>query len=197
MEHASNLLSHIGKITDGQNRVLEILGLKRTIDWRIALQSTMQQFVPTDYTFSRRNRKVRTAYLPTLEKKSFEVFVAIDTSGSVDSKLISAYLTEIAGIAQTYPNINLTLLDCDCRVHSVQKLAPSQLKNVTLKGNGGTSHKALFDYISLNRLKPKVLICFTDACSDINQCVQPPYKVIWVVPNKTKLPFGHIITMEM
>lgn len=184
----------MGKNSSAQERIIELLGRKKSIDWRLALRAIVQQVIPTQYSFSRRNRKVRSAYMPTLEKGLFEIFVAIDTSGSVSDEQLSAFINEIAGIGQTYPSVSLNVIDCDSAVHSVQKVTPSGIKALSFKGNGGTSHVALFEYIENKKLNPKVLVCFTDGQSDIERCHRPKYPVVWILPKSAQKPhFGHIV----
>lgn len=148
---------------------------KSQLNWKSLLQKYVLALLPHNHTWMRRNKKSMAleSYLPSVEKsEKIEVFVGIDTSGSIDQGDLTAFIGEIVGMAQAYKEkLTIRVMCHDSEVHTNDEVKNGKIediKKITIKGGGGTSHKPLFRKIKKEYPKAKVLICFTDGYSDIN-----------------------------
>jgi len=122
------------------------------------------------------------------------IVVAIDTSGSIDDKMIKEFLTEVAGMIQAYKIETLYVLSIDAALQTTNKFKnPRDLRTlkVDIKGGGGTDFRPAFDFIEdVLRKQFTVLIYITDAMGTFPDTPQYQNKVIWCVKGDGKVPFG-------
>ncbi|CAA6821078.1 MAG: Unknown protein [uncultured Sulfurovum sp.] len=119
--------------------------------------------------------------------------VVLDVSGSVDDKLLTALMSEVQAIQRKYAIKNVTLVQVDAEIKTVDKFGVHD-KFIIRQGNGGTvmepGFKALLQQSSRNI--PNIIICATDG--DIEERfeqIKLPSKVqvIWLVAQEGKLLF--------
>jgi len=175
------------------------------ISWTRRLRSSVEQsIVKEDFSFRVNSRKAHIAILPLLDPKPvYNVYVALDTSGSMSDRDISEALGELKGLRDTYP-MTLTVIQCDYAISDVKVYDDSQDINwekFSIAGRGGTTFVPPITYV--NELyengeiaPPSVFVYFTDGYGDFPE--QPEYPVIWVrAKNGYKdFPFGEIIDIE-
>ena len=159
-----------GKMGSGGDRNLEEL-MQPQIDWR----ETLREFVHTtcagnDYsTWKRPNRRYIGAgiYMPSgISEQVEELVVAIDTSGSIGGKELSAFLTEVKSVCDTvHPNkVRLLYWDTEvCRdeaydMHELDDL----VKSTKPAGGGGTCVECVPEYMQKHSIKPQACIVLTD-----------------------------------
>jgi predicted metal-dependent peptidase len=171
--------------------------LNPKVNWKTILRRYLVNSMPHDFTFSRPNRKIQDVILPGVVKESIDIVVHIDTSGSISSDDLSAFMGEIIGMALSHNNVNIILIQCDCAIQSVVKVnsrSAGMLRGIQIKGFGGTSHKPVFSYIKENVVGCKLLVSLTDGYSDIKECVKPSYPVLFIINRGVDtLPFGKVI----
>ena len=109
-------------------------------------------------------------------RKIREFVIAIDTSGSVSGELVQAFVQKTYNILRSTESfagkINLHIIQCDQEVREDVKITDQSrfdeyLKNMTLKGFGGTDFCPVFDHVERLRkahefTNLKGLIYFTD-----------------------------------
>jgi predicted metal-dependent peptidase len=163
-----------GKTLRGIERYITDLS-KAKIDWRVLLQRYIQKNIPSDFTWKMRSKSSFAigSYLPSLAKENVDVVVAIDTSGSIGQQELTDFLTEIISMAKAYKDrLNMTLLIHDCEIHGdyeVRNGHIEKIKQIKIKGGGGTSHNCVFEWIEEHKREAKVLISFTDGYSDLTK----------------------------
>lgn len=169
--------------------------LNPKLPWQTILRRFLQKFDKSNYSFKKPNKKyLPDFYLPTLIGKSLiDITIAVDTSGSVTDAQFKRFITEIASIIKTTKTKNITLLQFDTRIKSIDKIKSlSSLSKVDFVGRGGTDIEPVLEWANIN--KPKLLIVFTDG--DFSQgdttLVSP---VIWLIHNNPNFtyPFGKVI----
>jgi len=64
-----------------------------------------------------------------------------------------------------------------------------------IHGGGGTGFVPVFDWLAECRLRPDLLLCFTDAEGDFRQR-QPDFPVIWLVKGRAPVPWGERIQLN-
>lgn len=211
---ASVMAKQRGTVPSGMEEIIGKL-LEPRIPWRSRLNRFVRQEVFQDYTWSKPSRRSLSVgvYLPSSIKENIEMVVHTDTSGSVDQKLQTKFMSEVYSILSCFNVIKMTLIVCDAKIHQVIDLDANNRVDITsskfrLKGGGGTSHKPVVDWMNnpINRQKNfKVLLSLTDGFSDIEHVYKDLPKTchsMILLPecckeNKEKLaPYGEIVIMD-
>ena len=159
-----------GKLGSGGDRNLEEL-MQPQVDWREVLREFVQTTCAgSDYsTWKRPNRRYIGAgiYMPSgVSEKVDELVVAIDTSGSIGGKELSAFLTEVKSVCDTVHPDKVRLLYWDtkvCRDEAYEMHELDGLVNSTKPaGGGGTSVECVPEYMQKHDIKPQACIVLTD-----------------------------------
>ena len=186
-----------GKIPGGVTKTLEESHLHQ-VTWKTILRRFITENVKSDYSWSKPNRSFvdQGLYLPSLQGKKMKHLVfAIDSSGSMNDKLLQQVWGEIRAAAlQVKPKFT-TVIQCDTVVRRSIRYKTRLPKHLTVTGRGGTRFSPVFQ--ELKRSRPKLLIYFTDLhCRDYP--THPGYPVIWVVPQKhgKNPPFGKVLVIK-
>jgi len=192
-----------GKLPAGMERIIGDI-LKTEHDWRTLLYKYITNQLPVDYSWARPSKKSYSTgiYLPSVVKESLDLIIAIDTSGSIRNEELKDFMGEILGILGSFSNVNLTIIDCDCEINSVQKLQHATMDDITklrMKGGGGTSHIPVFKWVEENIPSARLLICFTDGYTTFPKSSN--VQTLWVVAGYNredvdKFPFGDVIELK-
>jgi len=162
-----------GNLPKGLERYID--ELKRSkINWKALLLRTLNSSMPNDYTWAKPHKKsiACNTFLPNILREKVEVVIAIDTSGSIGKKELTDFISEIVGLARAYHNIDMKIITHDCEIYDTLEVSNgsiNKIKQIQIKGGGGTSHKVVFDYVKEKHRQTKMLICLTDGESDINE----------------------------
>ena len=136
--------------------------------------------------------------------EQIDVAIAIDTSGSISEQDISAFLTEIQGIMDSYNEYRIQVWSFDTEVYNHREFTSENLEEISSyepAGGGGTDFMANWEYMKENNIEPKKFIMFTDGMpysswGDENYCdtvfiikgneqAQPPFGV-WAIYEQAK-----------
>jgi predicted metal-dependent peptidase len=123
------------------------------------------------------------------------VLAAIDTSGSVTSADFSLIGRELASLVDL---CEISLVCCDTKITSVGKLTARSLKHsLALQGRGGTDLRPPLEPQFLARIKPRLVVYFTDGHGPIPQ-TPPAIPVVWVLvgANPKVPPWGESIPIN-
>ena len=117
------------------------------------------------FTYSRPSRRASTTpgiVLPGQRRPLPRLSIVIDTSGSVDDKLLARALGEVDGAitAIGVPGSNVTVYSVDAAVHTVARVRRAQ--DLKLIGAGGTDLRIGLRAVEHERPRPDVIIVFTD-----------------------------------
>lgn len=193
VQQAAQMAKAQGKLPGSLARLIEELG-ECKVDWKEALHRFVSQSARNDYTFKRPNKRYISTgfYLPSLYSEELPpLVVAIDTSGSVDAKMLAAFGGELEGILQQYPT-ELTVIYCDAKVNHVDTFSRDTPVKLHPHGGGGTDFRPVFDYVEKQGLEPCCLIYLTDLMGTFPQ--EPaPYPVLWITDERTQAPWGETI----
>ncbi len=165
------------------------------LDWRSLLWRFMVR-TPVDFTDFDRRLIGRGIYLESLAGESVSVRIAVDTSGSIDSKELSQFLAEVREILRLYPHIDAQLFYADAALHGPYDLEEEWLAKPV--GGGGTSFVPFFERMheEVDFSENTVLIYLTDGHGTFpkNPPTQP---VLWVVTpgglDSRRFPFGTVV----
>lgn len=175
--------------------------LEPKIDWREALRDFVTSTVKgkDEFTWRRMNKRhmANDIYLPSVENETIgEVIVAIDTSGSIGSKELTEFASELASICEVCEPEKVRVLWWDTAVHGEQ-VFEGDYANIAglLKplGGGGTHVGCVSKYICDEKLQAECVIVFTDGYveSDIDWRVSSP--TLWMITQNKDLdiPLGN------
>ena len=161
-----------GNVPAGIERMIGKLD-ENKIDWRTLLQRYLMNSLPYDYSYQKPSkRSIATGeYMPDILKEKIDVVIAIDLSGSIGQEEYSEFISEILGLARAFSErIKMHFYSHDTKAYDggiIENGNLENIKNLKLKGGGGTSHQDIFNKITENIMDCKVVIFFTDGFSDL------------------------------
>ena len=184
-----------GSIPRGMQRELGAI-TQAQLDWRSYLWRYLVQ-TPTDFMGFDRRFIGRGLYLENLEGESVQVFVAVDTSGSIGDEQMRLFLSEVVGILRSYPHIDCQLYYVDAEAYGPYH-ADANAEIPKPVGGGGTSFVPFFEKVKENWDWQTAGVCvyLTDGYGTFPE-KPPPLSVLWVVtPGGLALehfPFGETV----
>ena len=170
-----------GKLPAHLQRLVEIYRTSQ-LNWR----EQLLQFVTSCFGGGRRwlppNRRYisQGLYLQSYRDQKLKAVIALDSSGST-TRYLSDFLAELNAIMTSFGNYELTVIQCDAEIHSVEKFTPDnplEPGKMQLQGGGGTDFRPVFEYIDTELPDIEILLFLTDGYGVIPER-QPPYPVIW------------------
>ena len=186
-----------GKLPAGIERELGSLD-RSQLDWRSYLWRYLVK-TPSDYSGYDRRFIGRGLYLETLQGESVKVYVAVDTSGSINNQRLKMFLSEVQGILSSYPHLKCELYYADAAIHGPYELdADGQIP--LPQGGGGTSFIPFFNRVAENwdGMATGVCVYLTDGYGSFPKN-PPQLPVLWVVTpkglNLNKFPFGEAVRL--
>jgi predicted metal-dependent peptidase len=186
-----------GNLPAGMERELGALDTAQ-LDWRSYLWRYLVK-TPTDYSGFDRRFIGRGLYLENLEGESVKVYVAVDTSGSIDNQQLRMFLSEVNGILNSYPHLECELYYADADVYGAYELnLDSEIPPP--QGGGGTSFVPFFDKVTANwdGMVTAVCVYLTDGYGNFPD-TPPELPVLWVVTpgglDLTQFPFGEAVRL--
>lgn len=173
------------------------------VDWRGLLRSWLHDRVMTDwrsFPFSRKHL-VRGLYLPSVGVDSpGHIVFAIDTSGSMTTKMLSDIVGELRAFRETFP-CKLTVIQADAAIQSVTEYEAMDgtevPKLLSIQGGGGTSFAPVFEWIAENSQDAQlpVLIYATDGYGSF-WSGRPNWPIIWLLTERVvKVPHGYAMQL--
>ena len=172
------------------------------IDWKSLLRQFIREVRGGSYRWLPPNRRFisRGLYLPGRRQKMFRGVVALDTSGSTVDDLPD-FVGEVECLMRSFGKFELTVIECDAAIGNVTVVSsntrPHDWRNHRFSGGGGTNFSPVFEYIEGKRIRPDVLLFFTDGdgfCPQAN----PGYPVLWLLTGngEAPVPWGFHIKMK-
>ena len=120
--------------------------LEPEIDWKNKLWNFLVK-TPTDFGGFDRRLIHAGLYLENLEGESIDVYVCVDTSGSVSDIEINKFMGEIKGILNSYPNLICKLWYADHMCYGPYEI--ESIKEIPKPiGGGGTDFEPFFNAIN-------------------------------------------------
>lgn len=156
-----------GEVPAGIRRMIKELTNPK-MDWRELLAAQIKSCVPSDFTWSRGNRKTRSMgiYMPDMERQDrVEVCVAIDTSGSISESMLRDFLGEIMGIMEQFTDFEIQIWTFDTKVYNRQVFGPENIDELTeydIQGGGGTDFDVNWQFMKQEEIMPNRFLLMTD-----------------------------------
>jgi predicted metal-dependent peptidase len=187
-----------GEGSPGAKRAID--QARSRVDWKSVLRRFMQQ-TTSDYSWTRPNVRYisQGLYLPALRSEDMgPVVVAIDTSGSIDSVLLSQFAAEVqATVDEAQPSC-VHVLYCDAEIHRVDTFERGTPIVMNPSGGGGTDFRPVFDWIARLDADPAPVcaIYLTDLYGRFPETV-PDIPVLWAATHDMlQPPFGETVLIN-
>lgn len=192
MAHAK----HAGKGGGGIGRELSDM-LEPKIDWRDVLREFVKSTCAAKDTSSWRrvNRRFLSlgtgTYMPSLlGEKVRHIVAGVDTSGSVGVQELSAFLSEIKGIAEEVNPEVVDLLYWDGAVAAHEEYSGGAVGNIVSstrpRGGGGTSPSCVSRYLKEKQIVPECIVMLTDGYTGGDWGSDWTAPILWVIVNGDK-----------
>ncbi|MCE2712070.1 MAG: VWA-like domain-containing protein [Cryomorphaceae bacterium] len=151
--------SKYGSLPDAIRRSVDALLKPPSVSWQQVLKIFHASCGRTVLRTTRRKESKRfSGNAGTRIKRMRKIVVAIDTSGSIDLQLLSAFWSEIVSIHRT--GTDIMVLECDAEIQNEYQFRASTLKT-QFKGGGGTDFGPVIKWANKHS-QYNGLIYFTD-----------------------------------
>ena len=173
----------------------------------ISWQAILKKYVGTIIAYKKKTRTRLNRRQPerfdlsgSVDDKVLKIVVAIDTSASVDDKMIAQIFNEIFSILAKRKH-DITVIECDAKVRRVYKArTPADIK-MKVTGRGGTCFSPVIKYINKDKyFRDALLIYFTDGYGETEIPRPRTYRNMWVVIDDARHlslnePYGAVLTL--
>jgi len=197
VSQAVTLAKQAGKVPAGMERSLDGAA-EAAVDWRELLRRAWSETTPADFSWMRPNRRhIWTGlYLPGVVREGVgEVAIAVDCSGSVNSRQLRLFEAEVRSILEGQRPQRVYVLYFDAVVHKVETFEAGQWVSLNPVGGGGTEFGPCFEWLEEHGIRPQTLIFLTDLYGGFPDS-EPAYPVLWASTGGRKAPFGQVVPMQ-
>jgi predicted metal-dependent peptidase len=197
VNQAMTVARQAGKVPAGLDRTLEGAA-EATVDWRELLRRLWSETIPADYSWMRPNRRHLWTglYLPGVIREGVgEIAIAVDCSGSVNSRLLRFFEAEVCSILEGQRPQCVHVLYFDTEVHKVETYQAGETVHLNPVGGGGTDFGPCFDWLEKHGTRPQTLVFLTDLYGTFPDDA-PDYPVLWASTGGRHAPFGSVIPMH-
>lgn len=138
------------------------------MDWRQFIRTSIESNIKNDFTFQRPNRKGwhTGAVLPGMERdQMIDIALSIDTSGSIDQRMLTDFVSEVAGIMEQFSEYRIRIWQFDTRVYSFDEFTHDDgrdMRDYEITGGGGTEFTVNWQFMKDQGIEPDQFIMFTD-----------------------------------
>ena len=156
-----------GNLPAGVKRLIQDMTAPK-MNWRELLRMQLESTIKSDYTWMRNSRRGwhMDAIMPGMQlDPMIDIAVSIDTSGSIDAKMLKDFLSEVQGIMDSFPAYRIHIVSFDTNIYNPQQFDSENLDSICdyePKGGGGTDFDCVFEYFKQEEIQPKRHIMFTD-----------------------------------
>jgi predicted metal-dependent peptidase len=196
VNQAVTVAKQAGKVPAGIERTLDGAA-EAAVDWRELLRRAWSETTPADYSWMRPNRRHIWAglYLPGVVREGVgEIAIAVDCSGSVNSRQLSLFEAEVRSILEDQRPERVYVLYFDAVVHKVETFEAGQRVSLIPVGGGGTEFGPCFEWLDDHGVRPQALVFLTDLYGLFPDS-EPAYPVLWASTGGRRAPFGQIIPL--
>jgi predicted metal-dependent peptidase len=197
VSQAVTLAKQAGKVPAGMERSLDGAA-EASVDWRELLRRAWSETTPADYSWMRPNRRhIWTGlYLPGVVREGVgEVAIAVDCSGSVNSRQLRLFEAEVCSILEGQRPQRVYVLYFDAIVHNVETFEAGHRVSLNPVGGGGTEFGPCFEWLEEHGVRPQTLVFLTDLYGSFPDS-EPAYPVLWASTGGRRAPFGQVVPMQ-
>jgi predicted metal-dependent peptidase len=194
---AAKAAQMMGGLPEAIARAIEEAVKPRT-EWKALLRRFVQQSNAADYSWKLPNRRYLGAglYLPELRSESMPpIVIAVDTSGSIDDKLLAEFAAEANAIVDECAPQCVHVIYCDAEVHGCETFERGERIELHAVGGGSTNFCPVFDHVDREQLAPACLIYLTDGMGKYPDSPSD-YPTLWAMTNDRVAPWGETVRIE-
>ena len=135
------------------------------VSWRDMTRQFIDQSMSKDYSWARPNRRyvsqgmVLPGFVP--DALHHMIFV-VDTSGSIDDRMLQAMVSEIGGALDDGVADKITVLYADTKVQHVDEFVMGDMVHCKCHGGGGTAFADSFRWIGKHAPEAQCIVYLTD-----------------------------------
>ncbi len=197
MATAAQQARQAGRLSEAWLRLIDSL-IQPQLPWRSLLARYLMSVARDDYSFQRPARREGAALLPRLASDAVDLYIVLDSSGSIGNEDLAQFATEVDALKGQI-RARVTLHACDQRLDDrgpwqFESWQPVELPT-KIGGGGGTSFIPVFEWIAAEHRRPDLLLYFTDAEGEF-PARAPDYPVVWLVKGKGVVPWGERIQLN-
>lgn len=166
------------------------------INWRSKLANYLQKTISVDTTWRIPNKRLidHGYYFPSTFRENIRLLIAIDTSGSIEKKVVQQFLSEIQMIMHQISNVKIIMVECDAEIQRITEYEYGENLNLrNYSGGGGTDFRPVFNLIE--KLDIDLLIYFTDGFGKYPDRIIREIPILWVITTDYEVPFGSAINI--
>ncbi|MBQ3618593.1 MAG: hypothetical protein II939_10615 [Bacteroidales bacterium] len=158
--------------------------LKAQIDYRKVLSGFRASVISSrrNLTRMRPNRRTDFQNLGSVYKMRTNLLVAVDVSGSVDSKMLQKFYSVLNRFFK-YGIESIDTVQFDTELGEIIPLKKAQTE-IKVIGRGGTDFQPVFDYFRTSKTHYDGIIVFTDGYANEPKITGRKPKVLWIFPDK-------------
>jgi predicted metal-dependent peptidase len=200
MTVAMNVAKRAGKLPGHLERLVSVR-IKGELSWREAVAAWKSTICHDDYSWKRPNNKYVQygMYLPVLENETIDnIIVMVDTSGSIDTKMLQEMIGDIHSLMSTFNIQNMKVLYIDTEINGeVEEWGVAEDCKPNPKGGGGTDFRPGFEWMVEHDEQPVGVVYLTDGYCSRFPSEEPDCPVCWVIVDGTsesfRPPFGEVV----
>lgn len=191
-KHQGSLPAHFKRLVDAI--------INPTEDWKQLTDQFLRERATDDYSFRRPNMKFHGDFImPVLDSERVGVVMfAVDTSGSIDDKLLGEFKGKIQDCLDELNPKKVVVICCDARVQSITEYIPGDTVGEhgrDFTGGGGTVFQPVWDKCEMMEDSVTACIFLTDMYANFGK--EPPFPVLWLTKTEDHdAPFGKTVRMQ-
>lgn len=167
----------------------EVLNPK--VRWQDLLREYLTRVTRNDDTWSRRNRRVSSVFLPGKHSHAMgEIVIIGDTSGSISNDDLNQVAAEVRAIADMLRPERIRLMWADAKVAGEQEFESGEELTFQPVGGGGTDMRVPLEKAA--EYDPAVVVLMTDGYTPWPDA-PPPYPLIVCCTTDVRVPVGDVV----
>jgi len=197
VSQAQSVAKLAGRYPAGVARSLES-SKEAQVDWRELLRRAWSSTIPSDYSWTRPNRRHiwQGLLLPGVHCEGVgEVVLFVDCSGSINKRQLGLFEAEVRSILEGQRPEKTYIVYFDAAIQKVDIYEAGQPISLSPAGGGGTDFCPCFTWLEEQGMRPQVLVFLTDLYGTLPDS-PPSIPVIWASNGKREAPFGEVVPLH-
>ena len=193
---AAEMSNQKGNIPAGIAKMIDKI-LNPQLPWQVILSNYMSAKTKAEKSWSRRNKRFRSTYLPSrLSESMGNVNIYVDASGSVSKDEFTTYISEMHEIRESLKPECMKVISFDTSLKDEFVMEKGEDIKVSFKGGGGTCIEPVIKHAEQE--ETDVTIIFTDGFFSGVDYTNVPNDILWVIVNNESwtCPVGNVIHMK-
>jgi predicted metal-dependent peptidase len=179
---AAQMANQSGSIPGSIAKLIDQM-LNPVLPWQVILANYMSTKSKAEKSWSRRNKRFRTTYLPSrLSESMGDVNIYVDASGSVSTEEFTAYISEMHDIRESLKPEMMKVISFDTSLKEEFVMEKGEEMAVSFSGGGGTSIGPVIAHAE-QQDEVDVTIIFTDGYFGNVDYSDVPNDILFVIVN--------------